>query len=45
MFDNGPTGAGKSTIVNLVSRFYNIKSGTVSIDNYDIAKATLKSIR
>ncbi|MBP3568890.1 MAG: ABC transporter ATP-binding protein [Lachnospiraceae bacterium] len=41
----GPTGAGKSTIVNLVSRFYNIKSGQVLIDDYDIAKATLKSIR
>ena len=41
----GPTGAGKSTIVNLVSRFYNIKSGAVLIDDFDIAKATLKSIR
>ena len=41
----GPTGAGKSTIVNLVSRFYNIKSGKVLIDDFDIAKATLKSIR
>ena len=41
----GPTGAGKSTIVNLVSRFYNIKSGAVLIDDYDIAKATLRSIR
>ncbi|MBP3578720.1 MAG: ABC transporter ATP-binding protein [Lachnospiraceae bacterium] len=41
----GPTGAGKSTIVNLVSRFYNIKSGKVLIDDCDIAKATLKSIR
>lgn len=41
----GPTGAGKSTIVNLVSRFYNIKSGQVLIDGHDIAKATLRSIR
>ena len=41
----GPTGAGKSTIVNLISRFYNIKSGKVLIDDCDIAKATLKSIR
>lgn len=41
----GPTGAGKSTIVNLVSRFYNIKSGQVLIDDHDIAKATLRSIR
>ena len=41
----GPTGAGKSTIINLVSRFYNLKSGAVKIDGYDIADATLKSIR
>lgn len=41
----GPTGAGKSTIVNLVSRFYNIKSGAVKIDDQDIARATLRSIR
>ncbi|MCF0135547.1 MAG: ABC transporter ATP-binding protein [Lachnospiraceae bacterium] len=41
----GPTGAGKSTIINLVSRFYNLKSGAVRIDGYDIADATLRSIR
>ena len=41
----GPTGAGKTTIVNLISRFYNINSGTVSIDNSDISKVTLKSLR
>ena len=41
----GPTGAGKSTIINLVSRFYNIKSGAVKIDGHDIANATLHSIR
>ena len=41
----GPTGAGKSTIINLVSRFYNIKSGAVKIDGHDIADATLYSIR
>lgn len=41
----GPTGAGKSTIINLVSRFYNLKSGAVKIDGYDIADATLNSIR
>ncbi len=41
----GPTGAGKSTIVNLISRFYNIKSGAVKIDDTDIAGVTLKSIR
>lgn len=41
----GPTGAGKSTIINLISRFYNIKSGAVKIDGHDIADATLRSIR
>lgn len=41
----GPTGAGKSTIINLVSRFYNLKSGAVLIDGQDISKATLRSIR
>ena len=41
----GPTGAGKSTIINLISRFYNLKSGVVAIDGHDIANATLKSIR
>ncbi len=41
----GPTGAGKSTIINLISRFYNLKSGEVTIDDHDIANATLKSIR
>ena len=41
----GPTGAGKSTIINLVSRFYNLKSGEVRIDGHDISKATLRSIR
>lgn len=41
----GPTGAGKSTIVNLVSRFYNIDSGEVLIDGVDISKVTLNSLR
>ncbi|MCR5637861.1 MAG: ABC transporter ATP-binding protein/permease [Lachnospiraceae bacterium] len=41
----GPTGAGKSTIVNLVSRFYNIDSGKVLIDGVDISKVTLNSLR
>ena len=41
----GPTGAGKSTIVNLVSRFYNVDSGRVLIDGTDISKVTLKSLR
>ena len=41
----GPTGAGKSTIVNLISRFYNLDSGQVLIDGTDISKVTLKSLR
>lgn len=41
----GPTGAGKTTIVNLISRFYNVDSGEILIDDTDISKATLKSLR
>ncbi len=41
----GPTGAGKSTIVNLISRFYNLDSGRILIDGQDISKVTLKSLR
>ena len=41
----GPTGAGKSTIVNLISRFYNVDSGSIEIDGHDISKTTLSSLR
>ncbi|MBQ8377636.1 MAG: ABC transporter ATP-binding protein [Oscillospiraceae bacterium] len=41
----GPTGAGKSTIVNLISRFYNINEGAVKIDGQDISQVTLHSLR
>lgn len=41
----GPTGAGKTTIVNLISRFYNLNGGTVRIDDSDISKVTLHSLR
>ena len=41
----GPTGAGKTTIVNLLSRFYNVDSGTILIDGVDISKVTLHSLR
>lgn len=41
----GPTGAGKTTIVNLLSRFYRIKSGEILIDGIDINDVTLKSLR
>lgn len=41
----GPTGAGKSTIVNLVSRFYNATKGRVLIDEHDIQNVTIHSLR
>ena len=41
----GPTGAGKSTIINLLSRFYNINDGRLLIDGKDINKITLNSLR
>ena len=41
----GPTGAGKTTIVNLLSRFYNVDSGTVLVDDVDISQVTLHSLR
>ena len=41
----GPTGAGKTTIVNLISRFYDIEEGTIRMDGYDITKVTLESLR
>ncbi len=41
----GSTGAGKSTIINLLNRFYEINSGTISIDNHSIEKYTLDSLR
>lgn len=41
----GPTGAGKTTIINLISRFYNLDSGIINIDGVDISKVTIKSLR
>ena len=41
----GPTGAGKSTIVNLLSRFYNVTEGSVCIDGHDLQSVTLRSLR
>ncbi len=41
----GPTGAGKTTIVNLLSRFYEIENGSVRIDGTDIREATSASLR
>ena len=41
----GATGAGKSTIINLLSRFYEINSGVILVDNKSINEYTLKSLR
>lgn len=41
----GPTGAGKTTIINLISRFYNLDSGEISIDGIDISGVTIQSLR
>lgn len=41
----GPTGAGKTTIINLISRFYNLDSGVITIDGVDISKVTISSLR
>lgn len=41
----GPTGAGKTTIVNLISHFYNVAGGVVSIDGQDISQVSLYSLR
>ncbi len=41
----GPTGAGKTTVINLISRFYDIQKGQIRVDGYDISKVTLQSLR
>lgn len=41
----GPSGAGKTTILNLISRFYDPMSGTVTIDDQDVCHVTLGSLR
>ena len=41
----GSTGAGKSTIINLLNRFYEINSGSIYIDNHNIENYTLNSLR
>lgn len=41
----GPTGAGKSTIVSLISRFYELEHGSITVDGTDISGVTLRSLR
>lgn len=41
----GHTGAGKSTIINLISRFYDIQAGSITIDGVDVREYSLQSLR
>src|SRR5262249_31794732 len=41
----GPTGAGKTTLVNLLMRFYDIQDGTISLDGNDVARMTRRELR
>jgi len=41
----GPTGAGKTTIINLLARFYNLNSGVITVDGIDISDVKIKSLR
>lgn len=41
----GATGAGKSTVVSLLSRFYDVTSGRITIDGYDVRQVTMASLR
>ncbi|WP_066714611.1 ABC transporter ATP-binding protein [Clostridium sp. Marseille-P299] len=41
----GPTGAGKTTIINLLMRFYDVNGGSIEVDNQEISSTTRKSLR
>lgn len=41
----GPTGAGKTTIVNLISRFYESEEGVITVDGHDVTKVSMNSLR
>lgn len=41
----GPSGAGKTTICNLIPRFYDVNSGSIKVDNHDVRDVTLDSLR
>ncbi len=41
----GPTGVGKTTLVSLLSRFYDVDEGTIRVDSHDVRQVTRKSLR
>lgn len=41
----GPTGCGKSTVINLLMRFYDVNSGSITVDHTDVRQITRKSLR
>lgn len=41
----GPTGAGKTTVINMITRFYDVKKGSVKIDGIDVRGVTMESLR
>ncbi|MBU5470182.1 ABC transporter ATP-binding protein/permease [Falcatimonas sp. MSJ-15] len=41
----GPTGAGKTTVINMITRFYDVKKGSVKIDGIDVRDVTMESLR
>jgi ATP-binding cassette subfamily B protein len=41
----GPTGSGKSSLINLIPRFYDVSQGSVSVDGYDVRQVDLVSLR
>lgn len=42
---SGPSGAGKTTLINLLCRFYDVNEGSITIDGYDVRDVKLKSLR
>jgi ATP-binding cassette subfamily B protein len=41
----GPTGAGKTTVINMITRFYDVAKGSVTIDGVDVREASVESLR
>jgi ATP-binding cassette subfamily B protein len=42
---SGPSGAGKTTLINLIGRFYDVNEGSITIDGYDVRDVKVKSLR